>query len=175
MRRALKALEVADAAEAVFASGFTEGVDAFDALSTRYRSEPWFRDLHGNFTWVLLDKTRDEILASAARFRWQTPFRYDPLPTIAAVAAPQLWVMGGLDVDAPSASSLQRLRGLIAQGKPIITAFYPQAEHGMTEFEIGPDNSRQSTRYVAGYFHMLADFARYGRLQGSYGDAEIAR
>jgi hypothetical protein len=45
----------------------------------------------------------------------------------------------------------------------------------MTEFELDPGGSRVSTRYAEGYFRMLADFARVGRLPGGYGAAEIER
>jgi hypothetical protein len=43
----------------------------------------------------------------------------------------------------------------------------------MTLFEPGPDGSRISTRYATGYFRMIRDFARDGRLNGNYGDAEV--
>lgn len=37
----------------------------------------------------------------------------------------------------------------------------------MTLFENAPDGSRISTRYVAGYFRMIRDFAADGRLHGN--------
>jgi len=40
------ALEVATAAETVFASGFTEGFQDFDAVRAKYRNAPWYKDLH---------------------------------------------------------------------------------------------------------------------------------
>src|SRR5262249_1913872 len=89
-----RALEIVDAVGILFASEFTEGFDQFDALRTRYRNEPWYPDLHGDFTHFFLDKSVDDLRAAAADFRWQTPFRYDPIPTIAWVRAPQLWVLG---------------------------------------------------------------------------------
>jgi hypothetical protein len=170
-----RALEVVDAAGTVFASEFTEGISVFDEVRTRYRHEPWFGDLHGNITWALLDKSPDEIRASGSEFRWHTPFRYDPLPTIAWVQAPQLWVLGGLDIDAPSGETARRLHRLIELHHPITVALYPNAEHGMTEFETGATGERLSTRYSEGYFSMLADFARQGRLARRYGDARIDR
>jgi hypothetical protein len=46
----------------------------------------------------------------------------------------------------------------------------------MTLFEIASDSGeRLSTRYAPGYFAMMRDFARDGRLNGVYGDAEITR
>ena len=170
-----KALEVAAAAEALFESGFTTGFEALEAVEAKYRHEPWFKDVHGNFTYVILGMTPAERRQRAAEFRWGTPFRYDPMPTLAALKTPQLWILGGQDLEAPSAETSRRLRGLIARGRPITLAINPRAEHGMTEFEIDAHGERQSTRYPVGYFTMMADFARTGRLAGTYGDAKIDR
>jgi hypothetical protein len=43
----------------------------------------------------------------------------------------------------------------------------------LTLFETAKDGSRLSTRYAPGYFTMLRDFARDGRLEGPYGDAQL--
>jgi dienelactone hydrolase len=168
-----KALELADAAETVFASGFSDGIEEFDALRARYRGEPWYPDLHGNFTHMILETPAAEIRARGAEFRWQTPFRYDPRPTIAAVEAPQLWVLGGKDLDAPSGETVRRLRRLIELQRPITVAIYPEAEHGMTEFETAADGSRISTRFARGYFELLASFAGQGDVARNPGDARI--
>jgi hypothetical protein len=167
------ALEIGRAAERLFASGFTEGFTEFDRVRARYRNEPWYRDVHGNYTWAILPLSVAEIKAKAPAFRWGTPFDYDPMPTLSRLSVPQLWVLGGEDLDAPSAETSRRLRVLVAQGRPITLAFYPAAEHGMTEFELKPDGTRVSTRYAAGYFRMLADYAKRGRLDGRYGAASI--
>ena len=170
-----KALEVAAAAEALFESGFTTGFEELEAVEAKYRDEPWFKDVHGNFTYIILAMTPAERRQRAAEFRWGTPFRYDPMATLSALKVPQLWVLGGQDLEAPSAETSARLKRLIAQGRPITLAFYPKAEHGMTEFEVDAKGERLSTRYPAGYFAMMRDFARTGRLALSYGEAVITR
>src|SRR5436189_519936 len=83
-----KALEVASAAEAVFESRFTKGFERFDAVRAKYRNEPWYKDLHGNYTHFILPYTAAEIREKAKDFILiigQTPFRYDPMPTLRAV------------------------------------------------------------------------------------------
>ena len=170
-----KALEVADAAETLIASGFRDGYARFDALRAKYRNEPWFKDLHGNFTWLVLPHTDAELQAMAKDYDWGTPWRYDPMPTLRASTTPQLWVLGEADFEAPSAETSKRLRGLIAEGRPITLALYPGAEHGMTEFEVAPNGERVSTRFPEGYFAMMRDFARDGRLRGAYGRSAIDR
>jgi len=84
-----------------------------------------------------------------------------------------LWISGGEDYEAPSAETGRRIKSLIEAGRPFTLAIYPHAEHGMTLFETTADGTRLSTRYAPGYFAMIRDFARDGRLRGAYGDAEV--
>ncbi len=170
-----KALEVAAAAEAVFESGFTKGFERFDAIRTKYRNEPWYKDVHGNYTHFILPYTAAEIREKGKDFSWGTPFRYDPMPTLRAVEAPQLWVLGEDDFEAPSVETSRRIKILIAEGKPITLALFPHAEHGMTEYELASNGERVSTRYAPGYFAMMRDFARNGHVSGSYGSSVVVK
>jgi dienelactone hydrolase len=170
-----KALEVASAAEAIFESGFTKGFERFDALRAKYRNEPWYKDLHGNYTHFFLPYTEAELREKGKKFIWGTPFRYDPMPTLRAVEAPQLWALGEDDLEAPSAETSRRIKTLIAEGKPITLAVFPHAEHGMTEYEVASNGERASTRYAPGYFAMMRDFMRNGQLLGSYGSSAVVR
>ena len=170
-----KALEVASAAEAVFESNFTKGFERFDAVRAKYRHEPWYKDLHGNYTHLILPYTAAEIREKGKDFIFRTPFRYDPMPTLGAVEAPQLWILAEDDLEAPSAETSRRIKTLIGEGKPITLAIFPHAEHGMTEYELASNGERVSTRYAAGYFTMMRDFARNGRLAASYGSSVIVK
>jgi pimeloyl-ACP methyl ester carboxylesterase len=167
-------LSVARAAENVFESGFTRGFAQFDSVRAKYRGALWYKNLRGDYTWFLLPHSEKELRAMAPQFDWGVPFRYDPMPALRAGTVPQLWILGGEDDEAPSAETRKRLQSLIDDGRPFTVAYYPHAEHGMTLFETGADGERTSTRYAPGYFKMLRDFAVNGRLQGSYGDAEVA-
>jgi pimeloyl-ACP methyl ester carboxylesterase len=170
-----KALEVAVAAENVIASRFTEGFEHLDAVRAQYRNEPWYKDVHGNYTYMLLPYSETELRELGKQYDWGTPFRYDPMPTLRQVAVPQLWILGEDDFEAPSAETSRRIKALGAEGRPITLALYPHAEHGLTEYETKPDGERVSTRYVADYFAMMRDFARSGELKGTYGASVIAR
>jgi uncharacterized protein len=172
-----QALEVARAAEVVVASRFTQGFAELDAMRAKYRSAPWYKDLHGNYTYMLLPYSEPQLRElGATKLSWtrSTPFSYDPMPTLRADRVPQLWILGGEDYEAPSAETRRRIESLSAIGKPFTIAFYSAAEHGMTLFEPGADGSRNSTRYASGYLRMIRDFARDGRLHGSYGDASLS-
>jgi uncharacterized protein len=168
-----KALKVASAAEAVFESGFTKGFERLDAVRAKYRNEPWYKDVHGNYTHFILPYTAAEAREKFKDSLPGTPFRYDPMPTLRAVKTPQLWILGEDDLEAPSAETSRRIKTLIVEGKPITLALFPHTEHGMTEYEIASNGERVSTRYAPGYFAMMRDFARNGRLSGSYGSSAV--
>jgi uncharacterized protein len=170
-----KALEIASAAEAVFESNFTKGFERLNAVRAKYCNEPWYKDVHGNYTHFILPYTAAEAREKFKDSLPGTPFRYDPMPTLRAVKAPQLWVLGEDDLEAPSAETSRRIKTLIAEGKPITLAVFPHAEHGMTEYEIASDGERVSTRYAPGYFVMMRDFARNGQLSGSYGSSLVVK
>ncbi|MCI3135246.1 alpha/beta hydrolase family protein [Phenylobacterium aquaticum] len=170
-----KALEVGQAAEAVAESGFTSGFAAFDAVRAKYRDQPWYKDVHGNFTHMLLPRNEAELRDLGKVLNWGTPWRYDPMPTLSAVRTPELWILGSDDLEAPSAETSQRIAGLIAAGRPFTLAMFPGAEHGMTEYEIDSRGERVSTRFAPGYFAMMRDFARTGTLAAAYGQAAITR
>lgn len=168
-----KAQEISEAMGAVLESGFTDGFERLEAVRAKHRAEPWYKDVYGNFTHFFLGMSVEEMRKAGAAFRWGTPFRYDPMPTLSKLSTPQLWVLGGQDIDAPSGETARRLSGLIAQGRPITLAVYPGAEHGMTQFEVAADGKRLSTRYSEGYYRLIRDFARDGRICPPYGDARF--
>ena len=97
------------------------------------------------------------------------PADYDPMPVLRNLDASQLWILGGDDTDAPSAETARLLRGLIAQGRPITLAVFPNAGHGIYEYETTADGTRVSTRNSDGYFAMMRDFILDGRTHGAYG------
>lgn len=170
-----KALEVASAVEAVVESGFASGFERLDTVRAKYRSESWYKDLHGNFTHMFLPHDEAKLREMGKQFDWGTPWRYDPMPALRVVKTPQLWILGEDDLEAPSAETGRRIRDLQAAGRPIVLALYPGAEHGMTEYELDAKGERASTRYAPGYFAMMCDFIKDGVLKKPYGRATISR
>jgi hypothetical protein len=96
------------------------------------------------------------------------------MPVLRKLATSQLWILGEDDIDAPSAETARRLKALAVEGRPIATAMFPHAEHGIFEYETLPDGTRVSTRNSDGYFAMMRDFIRSGRLQARYGSSVIS-
>lgn len=171
-----KALQLARAGEYVVESGCKQGYAEFNALRQKYRSEPWYRDVHGDFLFFILPLNQEEIRkAIAENLGFDTPFRHEPMPALRASTTPQLWVLGSDDLEAPSAETAERIKSLIVEGKDYTLAVYPGAEHGMTQYELNSKGERISTRFAPGYFQMMADFIRGGRIGNRYGNAEITR
>ncbi|HEX3653856.1 MAG TPA: alpha/beta hydrolase [Rhizomicrobium sp.] len=168
-----KALELARAGEHVVETDGKEGYETFDALRRKYKSEPWYKDVHGDFLFFVLPLNKAQIEEQAKKLLFHTPFRYEPMPALRASTTPQLWILGSDDLDAPSAETALRIKSLIAGGKPFTLAVYPGAEHGITEYELNAKGERLSTRYAPGYFQMMADFIRNGRIGDRYGKAVI--
>ncbi len=171
-----KALELARAGEHVVETGGKQGYEAFDALRRKYVAEPWYKDVHGDFLFAILPLNQKQISDAIVEGGFQTtPFRYEPMPALRASTTPQLWVLGSDDLDAPSAETAKRITSLIVAGKDFTLAVYPGAEHGMTEYERNNKGERVSTRFAPGYFQMMADFVRNGRIEAQYGKADITR
>lgn len=168
-----KALALARAGERIVETDGKDGYATFDALRRKYRGEPWYKDVHGDFLFFVLPLDKAQIDALAPKLLFHTPFRYEPMPALRASTTPQLWILGGDDLDAPSAESSSRIKSLIAAGKDYTLAVYPGAEHGMTEYELDAKGERVSTRYAPGYFRMMADFIQRGRIGNRYGNALI--
>ncbi|MET0497456.1 MAG: alpha/beta hydrolase [Steroidobacteraceae bacterium] len=169
-----KALEIASAAEDLIASGMTQGFERLEQVRELYQREPWFKDVRGNFTYLLLGFSPAELREKRQMFVLGTPMHYDSVPVIASLKTPQLWILAQDDIDAPSAETARRLEKLRASGHPITTAMFPRTEHGIFEYETQPDGTRLSTRQPQGYLELMLDFARQGRVHGQYGSATVS-
>jgi dienelactone hydrolase len=84
---------------------------------------------------------------------------HEPLPVIEKLDIPMLWVLGGKDIEAPNEVTIAELERLRAAGKPIDLKIYPDADHGIVEFE-EKDGERAYTRYSPGYFALESEWVR---------------
>jgi pimeloyl-ACP methyl ester carboxylesterase len=170
-----KAMQIADAAAAILISNFQDGYDQLEALRQRYGTEPWFHDIHGDVTWLLLEKSPQELRVAGPKLFAAVPLHYDPMPVLRNLTVPQLWILGEDDVDAPSAETARRLRVLNAAGHPISVAMFPRAEHGIYEYETAANGERLSTRQSDGYFNLMRDYILGRTLEPQYGTAILTR
>ena len=168
-----KAMEIADATAAILLSDFRDGYDRLDAVRARYGNEPWFKYIHGDITFALLGMSEAQLRQQGPELLPHLPAQYDPMPVLRNLAVPQLWILAADDTDAPSAETERRLRALAAEGKPIVTAVFPHTDHGIYEYETKADGTRASTRNPDGYFALMRDFIRTGRVGKSYDTSVI--
>jgi len=170
-----KALEVASAAQAVARSNFQSGYEGLDAMRTTYSQEPWFRHVRGNATGIIYGMSQADLRAQGpVLFHGIIP-DYGPMPVLRKLNTPQLWILGGQDIDAPPAETIRRLRGLQEDGKPISLVVYPLAEHGMYEFETVANEERLSTRQPSTWMPLMVEFARRGKIGPRYEGAQVYR
>ena len=155
-----KAMEVADATATIVLSNFTEGYDLLEAVKRKYGQEPWFKSVRGNFTAYLLATPVETSRKDGPALLEGVPAQYDPMPLLTHLEVPQLWILGGQDRDAPSRETARRLGALRQAGRPITTVVFPDADHGIYEFETLPDGERVSTRQPEGYFPLMRDFIK---------------
>ncbi|WP_395649590.1 alpha/beta hydrolase family protein [Brevundimonas sp.] len=168
-----RAREITEVTGAFVASRGAVGFDGLEAVRARYRAEPWFADIKGEFTGMLLNTPNEQIVAMAPQLDVGTSWDYDPLPVLGGLNAPMLWIQAEKDTGAPPDATRRRLIALSAQGRPITLLEYPDTDHGIVRFETGPDGRRTSLGYAPGYFQAVLDWARTGRLEGDYGDGQL--
>ena len=168
-----KAREITDATSAFVASRGAVGFGGLEAMRARYRTEPWFADIRGEFTGMLLNAPNEQIIAMAPQLDAGTSWDYDPLPVLSRLNTPMLWIQAEKDTGAPPEATRRRLMDLSAAGRPITLLEYPETDHGIVRFETGADGRRTSLGYAPGYYQAVLDWARTGRLEGAYGDGRL--
>lgn len=165
-----KARVVTDATGAVIASHFTSGFAELEQVKARFRNEPWFATIEGEFTGDILKMSEAELRGQGPGKldNLQIIWRYDAEKVLRSLRAPQLWVLAGSDTVAPNLLTRERLARLRAEGKPIDEVVFPDTEHGMYEFRTLADGARERTRITEGYLRLLADWMK-GDLRKPYG------
>ena len=118
------------------------GADRWGELRKALKSaegEEWYEALQGSDsmvgflsgTWMPMWVMR---LYAWWRFRGDEPFVdrvYDPVPTMASLDVPSVWIFGGEDSSMPTQWSIDQLEKLKAAGRPIEIEVFPDAEHGI--------------------------------------------
>ena len=168
-----KAREVTDATGAVIASRFTSGYDRFNAVVAKYRGEPWFKDLKGEFTGEMVQATEAQLRVIGPQRDEGTSWDFDAVGSLRRLNTPLLWMIAGADTEGAGEETKETLLGLKAEGRPITILDFPNTEHGIHEFRLSSSGVREETRYAPGYFPAELDFARRGRLSGRYQGAQL--
>lgn len=154
-------------------SGYKDGLDELAAAQAQFGKEPWFARIKGGYTGVVLGMSVDDLRTRGIPHldKLGVDWSLEPVQILAGFDVPQLWAFAGEDRQAPIALTLERLSALRKQGKDISIYIFPDTEHGMWNYVQAADLSRKHTRIAAGFYDLMADWAR-GGVEGRYGKAE---
>jgi uncharacterized protein len=85
---------------------------------------------------------------------------YDPVPVVASLEAPSLWIFGGDDHSMPTEWTVEALTRLQERGAPVEMMVYPEADHGILRIARGADGERRSLGFEPGYMLGIVDWLR---------------
>jgi dienelactone hydrolase len=97
-----------------------------------------------------------------ARVERAGPGGVDPIPSIAALEIPALWLYGGLDHIVPPRLSAKRLAALAAEpGRDFAVLTFPRGNHALVETKTGLTSEMlRSDRYARGMFPRVGAWLR---------------
>ncbi len=139
--------------------GFKDWSD-FEQQLERAKDRPWFTLAARQQSWfgvtMQMGLTQAKLAAPAMFQHFFQPF-YDPVPTLEKLDIPMLWLVAGKDIEAPPGPTLEVLDRLRRQGKPVLVRVFPNADHGMQDFEVRA-GKRVRTTYADRYFSTLLNW-----------------
>ena len=146
---------LSEAAAAIMLSDFEDGYAEFNRLRKAYKKEPWYKDIQGEFTSVILPYPDFVLRVVGPMIDKGTSWEYEPVPVLSGLEAPQFWMIAADDSEAPPAETLSRLKLLQSEGRPIDVVVYPGADHGMVLS--GTDHPELAqTAHVQDYYRQVA-------------------
>ncbi len=165
-----EAVREVDAIDAIASDILDRGANRWTELGRALAAAEdaeWYDAVRGSDSMVgFLTETRLPLWAVRVWAWWRTrggePFvdrLYDPVPTVASLDTPSLWIFGGRDSSMPSGWSIDELEKLQAAGRPIEIELFPEAEHGMLLFEEAK-GERELLGYAPGYLELQVEWVR---------------
>ncbi|MEM6745946.1 MAG: alpha/beta hydrolase [Pseudomonadota bacterium] len=153
-----KAREITDATGLVISSGFKDGYDELDAVREKYRDEPWYDDVEGEFSGQFLPIPNIGLRIVGPWLDVGTSWDYEPRPVIESLEVPQLWIIADADRSAPSAPTIAIIQDIQQTKTDIDMVVFPNTDHGIVEFTEGEDGSRVYGDTAEGYYPLIRDF-----------------
>ncbi|CCQ10432.1 putative lipoprotein [Pseudoalteromonas luteoviolacea B = ATCC 29581] len=163
----MKAKTITDVTALVASSGYTKGLQELDELRQLYANEDWFKRIKGGYSGVILSMSSNELRSNGIPMfdRLNIDWSLVPLEVLRKVNVPQFWILAGEDREAPIEKTMERLKTLRSEGKPIQIHVFPNTDHGMWEFQEQSNGVRQYTKVTAGFHDLLADWLKSGQVK----------
>jgi len=147
------------------------GEDRWDELAgmlKEAKGEDWFEAIAGSDSMIgFVAGTKMPLWVVRLYAWWMTrgdsdfvDRLYDPVPIVAALDTPSLWIFGAEDSSMPSGDSIDQLKKLQQQGQPIEVEIFPDAEHGILLFEGEDSFDRKYLGYAPGYLDLQVQWLR---------------
>lgn len=163
-----QARELTEETGRIAASNFERDLSELHAIQARYQGQSWITQFEGQYSGELLRGELATAHVESPGVIWD----YDSESVLRKLSIPQLWIMAADDSLAPSGPTIARLQSLRAEGLPIQIAVFPDTDHGIRNFDVRPDGSRERAQYAAGYFSLQMDWIK-GHLLPPYGRASF--
>ncbi|RLB37510.1 MAG: hypothetical protein DRH30_13095 [Deltaproteobacteria bacterium] len=165
------AVAEADRINRVMGSIFDHGEDRWDELAIMLdeaEGADWFEAIAGSDSLLgYVAGSRMPRWMARLYYKWMTrgdeifvDRLYDPVPVVAALENPSMWIFGGRDSSMPSADSIDKLEALRNQGRPIELEVFPDAEHGILLFDGEDSFDRRYLGYAPGYLELQVRWLR---------------
>jgi uncharacterized protein len=166
-----EAIAQADRINAIIEDIFDRRRNRWSELSRQLdaaQGEPWFEAVKGSDSALgLISGWKYPLWVLRAYVSWRMdadpPFidrLYDPVPTLANLDTPSLWLLAGEDSSAPAEWTTEQLDKLRAAGKPIEYHVFPHAEHGIRTFEQQANGERKYLGHEPDYMPRQIEWLR---------------
>jgi hypothetical protein len=113
-----------------------------------------------SYTGLFLQFPSEVIRVNGPALAQGLRFDFEPRPIIETIATRQLWLLGGRDLQAPSAGTQAILRAVQKKRRDVSVVVFPQADHGLIE----PMSCRSGSTYAPRLFDVTADWILSGKL-----------
>ena len=159
------AKSITDVTTQIVKTNYQSGLDELATIQGKYQQMPWYSQIKGSYTGVLLNMSVDTLRKEGVPFfnSLQIDWSHNPVDVLNAVKVPQLWALAKMDTQAPIAETLKRLRALQTQKGNVDIVLFDHADHGMKHVHSGDT--------VSGYYDLMADYAKNSMKQ-AYGESE---
>jgi hypothetical protein len=139
---------------------FQEGWDTLQTLRETHKKAPWRKRISGMTIDMFMRLPLFAIKLAGPFFALRgLDWYYSSDAVLDQLNIPMLWLLAENDSGAPNEQTIPKLEAYIASGKPFTLHVFPNADHGILQFE-EVEGGRAITGYAPGYFQTEIGWAK---------------